>query len=128
MALTYTGTADSSKFAIVSAEVGYDVTGWTQRLEDEKFYKKDRQGRDIGFWSGWNEGVSLTINGEVNGDLDAIPPVKLAATGSITVANMFDMDTVTGGALYHDSSEVGQTQGASIATFSANATRKPSIA
>ena len=127
MALAFTGPADNSKFAIASTETGYDVTDYKQRLEDPKFPKLNTNGTRIGFWSGFDESLAVTITGEVNGDLDSVPPIQLASAGAITVSNLFDMG-VTAGGVYHDSSEVMQSRGPSIATFTTDATRLPNVA
>lgn len=127
MALGYTGTSDNSKFAVASTETGYDITEYKQRLEDPKFPKLNINGGRIGFWSGYDESLAITLTGEVNGDLDSVPPIQLATAGAITVSNLFDMG-VTAGGVYHDSSEVTQSRGPGIATFTTDATRLPNVA
>lgn len=125
--LCYNGNTDDSKFAIFADETGYDITDYEQSLEDPKLYKISRQGRRTGFWDGYDESVTINIGGEVNGDLDSIPPVQLACTGAITVANIFDMDTVATGGVYHDTSTITQARGPVLATFTTSATRIPGL-
>ena len=125
--ICYTGTATTGFIGVSSTETGFDIKGYRQRLDDPRVMKTDDEGTPIGFWSGHQKSISITIDGEVDTALASIPPVKLACTGAVTVANSFDMDSVTAGGLYHESSEVVQAEGA-IATFTANITRHPNIA
>lgn len=125
--ICYTGTATTGFVGISTTETNYDIKGYRQALSDPRIEKTDDEGTVIGFWSGHQKMITISIDGEVNSALDSIPPVKLACTGAVTVANSFDMDSVIAGGIYHESSEVSQTE-AAIAAFSATLTRQPSVA
>lgn len=125
--ICYTGTATSGFIGIAATETGFDIKSYRQSLSDPRVEKTDDEGTTVGFWSGHQKMISITIDGEIDTALDVIPPVKLACSGVVVVANSFDMDTVTAGGIYHESSDVTQSEGA-IANFSANLTRHPSVA
>ena len=127
--IAYTGTATSTPSpGIATTETSFDIKGYTQDVEDPRIYKTDDEGTSIGFWSGHQAMVNVTIEGEVASALASIPTVTLAAAGAITVSNWFDMGTITDTTadVMHERSTVRQSE-AVTATFTTNATLHPQI-
>jgi hypothetical protein len=126
--IVYQGTSTSTPDpGIAQAETSYDIKGYSQDVDDPRIYKTDDQGTNIGFWSGHQKMVNISIEGEVASALASIPTLVLAGAGTLTVANLFTMGTVSAGGVYHERSSVRQAE-AAIATFTTSATRHPNIA